>query len=281
MTLHPLLLDALGLPADTAWPPDPWTLLGLAPSATPGEIERAVEERSAALRPYQLAFPQEVTEALNRLAQAYETASGRPPVMTAPSVAESTASYTVIDTSPDSVPTPPPAPKKRKRKRRRPRPAELVVTPPRTPVARAVPSTRREQYRLLVEARRRLRQWDAVGTYLADPRLAAMTRAEWIAVIAALRQLEDALPEEGPGGAVVALARSRPGLVALGEMSFARRELLRDDWRAGRAELLDAMQDCRASLGRPRARWRRWPPRIPGTLVLAASAAAIALIRLF
>src|SRR5207253_3346185 len=61
----------LGLPAG-AWPPDHYTLLGL----SPGEqdvvrIEQHVHDRLAKLRCYQLSNPEQATEAMNRLAQAF------------------------------------------------------------------------------------------------------------------------------------------------------------------------------------------------------------------
>jgi hypothetical protein len=61
----------LGLPAGK-WPPDHYTLLGL----KPGEgdiacIEQHVHDRLAKLRCYQLSHPEQVTEAMNRVAQAF------------------------------------------------------------------------------------------------------------------------------------------------------------------------------------------------------------------
>jgi hypothetical protein len=55
-----------------AWPPDPYTLVGV----TQGEcdlarIEQRVHERMAKLRGYQLSHPDEATEGMNRLAQAF------------------------------------------------------------------------------------------------------------------------------------------------------------------------------------------------------------------
>jgi hypothetical protein len=60
----------LGLfPSD--WPPDHYTLLGLAPgSGDPTTVERTVLDRMAQLRPHQLLHPELVTEGMNRLAQA-------------------------------------------------------------------------------------------------------------------------------------------------------------------------------------------------------------------
>jgi hypothetical protein len=61
----------LGL-ADKRWPPDPYALLGLAPAECTGaRIEKRVQERMAKLRCYQLSHPEEATEAMNRVAQAF------------------------------------------------------------------------------------------------------------------------------------------------------------------------------------------------------------------
>ena len=61
----------LGL-ADKRWPPDPYALLGLAPGDCDGpSIEKRVQERMAKLRCYQLSHPEEATEGMNRVAQAF------------------------------------------------------------------------------------------------------------------------------------------------------------------------------------------------------------------
>src|SRR5260370_35579202 len=66
-----MLCSWLGVPK-TAWPPAPWALLGL----TRGEldlrtIEERVQDRMTKLRHYQLSFPEEATEGMNRLAEAF------------------------------------------------------------------------------------------------------------------------------------------------------------------------------------------------------------------
>lgn len=68
---HELITSWLGLPPG-GWPPDHYTLLGL-PKAEPDveRIEQRVHERLARLRQYQLNHPDQVTEAMNRLAQAF------------------------------------------------------------------------------------------------------------------------------------------------------------------------------------------------------------------
>src|SRR4051794_17696124 len=61
----------LGIPLDQ-WPPDHYTLLGLAPGEKDcGRIEHQVQQRLEQVRRYQLANPEPATEAMNRLAQAF------------------------------------------------------------------------------------------------------------------------------------------------------------------------------------------------------------------
>jgi hypothetical protein len=66
-----LIRQWLELPAGT-WPPDHYTLLALTPrEADSVLIERRTQERMMRVRPYQLNHPDEATEALNRLASAF------------------------------------------------------------------------------------------------------------------------------------------------------------------------------------------------------------------
>src|SRR5262249_10321535 len=65
-----LICSALGLRPDR-WPPDHYTLLGLPPGEVDAvQVEERVLERRERLRPSQLAHPDPVTDAMNRLAQA-------------------------------------------------------------------------------------------------------------------------------------------------------------------------------------------------------------------
>jgi hypothetical protein len=69
--MHEQICQVLGL-SPAAWPPDHYALLGLKRGETdPQAIEQRVHERMRQLRPYQLSYPDQATEALNRLAQAY------------------------------------------------------------------------------------------------------------------------------------------------------------------------------------------------------------------
>ena len=55
-----------------AWPPDHYALLGLKPGeGDVARLERQVQDRMAKLRCYQLAHPEEATEGMNRVAQAF------------------------------------------------------------------------------------------------------------------------------------------------------------------------------------------------------------------
>jgi len=68
---HDLICTWLGLPAGE-WPPDHYRLLGLEPGDhDPALIERRVHERLDAVRHYQMMYPEQATEAMNRLAQAF------------------------------------------------------------------------------------------------------------------------------------------------------------------------------------------------------------------
>ena len=90
-----MLCTWLGLPK-AVWPPDAWALLGL-PQGDHDlpTIEKCVQERMAKLRCYQLSFPEEATEGMNRLAEAFvtltEAASKQAPAPIAPAPQEPTA----------------------------------------------------------------------------------------------------------------------------------------------------------------------------------------------
>jgi hypothetical protein len=69
--MHEQICQILGLSAE-AWPPDHYTLLGLKRGESDRQlIEQRVHERMRQLRTYQLSYPDQATEAMNRLAQAY------------------------------------------------------------------------------------------------------------------------------------------------------------------------------------------------------------------
>ena len=68
---HELICSWLGLPPGE-WPPDHYRLLGLEPGEDNAElIEQRVHQRLDAVRCYQMMHPEQATEAMNRLAQAF------------------------------------------------------------------------------------------------------------------------------------------------------------------------------------------------------------------
>jgi hypothetical protein len=68
---HDLICSWLGLPPG-GWPPDHYRLLGLEPGEGDAQrIEQRVHQRLDAVRRYQMRHPEQATEAMNRLAQAY------------------------------------------------------------------------------------------------------------------------------------------------------------------------------------------------------------------
>ncbi len=74
---HEIICQWLGFSPDL-WPPDHYTLLGLAAGETDVDlIEHRVQERLEAVRRYQLANPEPATEAMNRLAQAFACLTDR------------------------------------------------------------------------------------------------------------------------------------------------------------------------------------------------------------
>src|SRR5437763_5577934 len=68
---HELICSWLGLPPGE-WPPDHYRLLGLEPGESNTElIEQRVHQRLDSVRCYQMMHPEQATEAMNRLAQAF------------------------------------------------------------------------------------------------------------------------------------------------------------------------------------------------------------------
>jgi hypothetical protein len=66
-----IICEWLGLP-DGSWPPDHYRLLDLAPGEADARlIEQRVQQRLETVRRYQMKHPEQATEAMNRLAQAY------------------------------------------------------------------------------------------------------------------------------------------------------------------------------------------------------------------
>jgi hypothetical protein len=285
--MNSLIRSALRL-GDAAWPPDYYTLLQLSPeTATPELIESAVLDRMETLRGYQLAHPDPVTEAMNLLARALETLSDP----------ETKVRYDNERFTPaQKVPAAyiPPLPVERVYPVRPPvvRPHYPLPLPARrvmpARIERPANADRRLRVRDMIAARRLLDAWDETGPYFSSPSFVPPSRLAAVQLLAALRRVASFAihqSEEEPGGAIISFARSPVTTQALFEISEARRELLANDWRAGRRELLTNLQKARSKVGHRDLghRFRRWsrrtlrrsPQALAVTLIVAAVAIAL------
>ncbi len=322
--MNDLIRSVLELPPGSPWPPDHRALLGLSDTdTTPAIVEAAVLQRMERLRNYQLAHPDEVTDAMNRLARALVELSRptavvhvaanvltlvpEPPAIITEAervVVSAVESLPVLDLLPESQA---PAPQDLivrlpfQELRHQARPPALPPTwlettpryqlqneltpPPRTDTIASRPalSPRRASVRNVVRHRQLLRAWDAAGTFLAQPEIVAMTRAESVGVLLALGEIEStswALHENQPGGVVLRLARGRPNVGTLWDLPHTERELLRDDWCNGRLRLVAKYQRVRRAFNRrrPTRNWRQFWTRsrryAPHATLVAASIAA-------
>jgi hypothetical protein len=348
--VNDIIRSVLELSAGSPWPPDHLTLVGLSKAeATPARVESAVMERMGRLRNYQLAHPDEVTEAMNRLARAMveltrpaatvmadaerkpapvetpkalELAPELPAGMDSPEVEDDNKSVPrrkvvsapVLELLPESYVFPSePAVVRRPFEEMRKTDAPSASPPnwiERVPPVQHLPeaswpypvapgsrqaarrSPQRDAIHAAVRYRRLLRAWDSSGTFLAQPEIVAMTRAECVAVLLALSEIESgqwALNENSPGGSVMTFARTRPNVGALWELTFSTRESLRDDWRAGRQHLLGKYQRSRQASQRRRPwrelrrQWLRVRDVLPQATAIAVSGVAtvVGLVRLF
>jgi hypothetical protein len=249
---HEFICSALGVPADR-WPPDHYALLGLRPGEVDGStVEERVLDRMERLRPYQLAHPDEVTDAMNRLAQAlnclsdpaakaaYDATLGRAPKAAAPTrrvEAEPPAAYPLAPTEPLAVPP---------------------IVPP-TPPRPKRDDPRRRLYRRLAANRRLLAVWRAVGEYVghAGRRLRP---PEAIDFVAAMLELRSCLADEAallngvpgkPGAVVAALARQPLPLSAFRHLKPEQRAEIAEDWQAGLDRLTTIYTEIGAAVRRP------------------------------
>ena len=248
----------LGVPLDQ-WPPDHYTLLGLAPrEQNTTHIEQQVQLRLEQVRRYQLTNPDPATEAMNRLAQAFvcltdpqakqaydqalygsENAPAPAPVETATeqAVAETAADVEFLSLVEEKKPAEPPA---------TPSPAEPVEEPLVAPDhARRGLGTRRAIYERIVRTRALLRMWEQAGKYLgmAKKKLSRPSEArELIDVTSSIRDhLKDfpkLLGEAGqPGYLVVSLARQTAVVPTFQMLLPSQREALSRDWLTGKKAL--------------------------------------------
>jgi hypothetical protein len=252
-----LICSALGLPPDR-WPPDHYALLGLpAGSVDPAAVEERVLDRMERLRRYQLAHPDAVTDAMNRLAQALVCLTD-PAAKAAYDEAFRPAPSAATPVMPNEVEAAPRlyalAPVER-----------LAVAPIMRKPMPARPrrdDPRRRLYRRLAATRRLLAAWRDVGDYLADPAGRPLRPTEGIAFVGTVLELRDRLADDAappiglpgqPGADVAALARQQLPLTTLRHLRREQRSELAADWQAA----ADRLTANYAEIGRAVRRHRR------------------------
>jgi hypothetical protein len=331
---HALICSWLALP-EGEWPPDHFRLLGLTPEeATSERVEQQVHLRLEMVRQYQLLHPELVTEAMNRLAQAYLCLSD-PAARQKYEAARLATSTTVpaerTNRKSLSTDTPPPTPKAK------PRPVdtsrtEAIPVPPTIPVAEPMKSvaepvspppepepvvalpvetppaaipvaeessrpvaipvlveepatlplprvdpaveaahssraarrglgTKRALYRRVVQTRRVVTVWEALGKYLSDPKRKLTRPSEATELINQLKDLRATLdnfpPMLGqagqPGYSVVVLARQQTPVPIFQTLLLSQRDILAQHWQSG----LQFLQTHRAYLRKELATLRK------------------------
>jgi hypothetical protein len=258
-----LIGSVLGLPPGR-WPPDHYTLLGLPPGETDAaRVEERVLERMERLRRYQLAHPDAVTDAMNRLAQALVCLTD-PAAKRAYDAALHPAP---APEPPPTRPTPPPPPEDDDNSPLPLAPPEVIAPAPvvRRP-ASAPPHPRRDDdrrqpYRRLAAARRLLAAWRDAGEFLGDADRTLQRPAEAVELVGVLWQLRVQLEDEGaasvglpgqPGAVVAALARQPLPLHTFRHLLPEQRVTLASDWRFGEDRLNTAYRDLQRAVRRHR-----------------------------
>ncbi len=234
-----LICSALDLPPDR-WPPDHYSLLGLTAGAVdPAAVEERVLDRMERLRRYQLAHPDIVTDAMNRLAQALVC-------LTDPAAK---AAYDMA-----LRPAPPPSPVvSEDQESSQPyalAPPERIAVAPnvRKPMAVRVrpDDARRRLYRRLAAIRHLRAAWRDLGDYVADPVARPLRPTEGIEFVAAILEVRGRLANDtgpriglpGQAGAIVAaLARQPLPLTTFRHFQREQRSALAADWQAAADQL--------------------------------------------
>jgi len=217
-----LISSILGVPAEP-WPPDHYALIGLEPAqVTAAIVEQRVQQLSSRLRAYQLAEPELVTDALNRLAQALNC-------LTDP------AARRMYDLSRVGTialaPMPPTAP-----------PISRLPVLESGSVKDARTSARRGLYRRLSVLRRLRRSWQELGRWLGESGARPRELLDYVNLIRAARSVRtawanDPSPPVGvanaPGKYVIALIQGAPMLRRLKRLKVTELEQLSADWANG------------------------------------------------
>jgi hypothetical protein len=236
---HELICSVLGVPAEP-WPPDHYTLIGLDPGqADPAAVEARVQHLSVRLRAYQLAHPEDVSEVLNRLAQALNC-------LTDPSARRvyDLARLGTIALAPS--------------------PPLVRVYPPRTPNAvepldGAPPSGHRLSYRRIVALRRLRLAWLELGRLFGEPEARPTELLNCVDLIQSARSVRTAWArdptapigrEHTPGGTVIGLIRGSRILRRYQRLKPSEREAAASDWRNGLVAIDRELSRWRERAGR-------------------------------
>lgn len=271
-----LIYKWLDLPAGP-WPPDHRTLLGLSPEERdPACIERQVQERLERVRHFQLAHPEQATEAMNRLAQAFislteanqqqeptaaavETAAQQldwqetPPPLRSKALAETPAASSTPTLTDAATAETPPVPASA-------RPLfdpDALWRPLRTTL-----TTRGALLERITLVRQLLQGWRAIGKYLrrSERPLSKPSEAtDLIQQMDRVRKLLGTLPgllgEAGlPGYLVAALARQPLIVPTVQTLLPSQRSALARDWHHGLALLVAHQRWLRLELRARRSR---------------------------
>jgi len=268
------------------WPPDHYALLGLKPGESDSaRLEQNVHERMTRLRCYQLSHPEEATEGMNRLAQAFicvsETLAKVPCAKCEPSTkkaSDDTLTHLVADgkTEVDWKSTPPPVRGVPVRAKTDSGQMRVVVPPnveatspsgqfkkPASAQDFSAASKGLDTLRALIErinvTRKLLHAWRRIGKYLrvAERKLQAAEEADLTRRLSRIFELMGEFPPlighpGRPGYRVVAMARLEmtPGM--LRTLDGPQRAWLASDWQAAFQLLLDYRQFLRAEFKRLR-----------------------------
>ncbi len=245
-----LLCRWLGL-AGKHWPVDAHTLLGVPPGETDlVRIETCVQKRMASLRCYQITHPEEATEGMNRVAQAFVTLS-ESAVKPAQSMNDTVVgNSTQLDwnSAPPPVRREEPAPSVAPRRSDSTR--ETITSLAReSPEAKAGLTTLQAVEERIAQTRGLARILDKVGHYFKDPKrpLAPAEERDLTAHMEALFDVMEEYPrfvgQPGqPGYRVVALARLQMTAQMFQALDRKQRALLAKDWRVSRQLLMTHRQ---------------------------------------
>lgn len=241
-----LICSVLGVPPES-WPPNHYALIGLSPlEANPSRVEVRVQELSAKLRSFQLAHPDEVTDALNRLAQALvclTDPAARTAYDSALKARDESAPYDVL---PEPLPTRPTTP-------RHSAPASLEE---------ARIAARRSRYRRLAAVRRLRSVWRDLEQWFGDSTTRITTLTDAGDMIRAAWAVRDALGSNtitraGDGTIVAAMVREPHVLRLYRRRTPLQRSEMALDWQRGLAAIDRELRDLRRQVERPRIVPRR------------------------